>query len=350
MKIRLIGQANHTGIGTHFAGFVRALRQVRPDLQVEIVDGFDNAACVRAVIDSRPTDINICFLGTDMRRLQGRNIQWIPFESTRVPDILIQPLLDCHEIWTMTQWSQQVLINNGIPPAKIAVVPQGIDTSIWQSSRTMPQAQTQFLLVGKYEQRKGINETIDAWAQSLGNQPDTCLTIKTQATMFDNDDGYNEITARINDHGIQNYRLIWGQLEDHDMVQLYQQSHVFVLPTRGEGWGRPLMEAAAMGLPVITTRCTAHGEWLQPFDDSVLWIDYDMVPVDDEHFRQAYGDQNHWGYWAQPRIDSLAMALQTMQENLSEYRERARATAQAVRQQYCWTNVARRALDRLQLL
>ena len=33
----------------------------------------------------------------------------------------------------------------------------------------------------------------------------------------------------------------------------YAQSNCFVLPTRGEGWGLPIAEAMAMGLPVIAT-------------------------------------------------------------------------------------------------
>ena len=37
------------------------------------------------------------------------------------------------------------------------------------------------------------------------------------------------------------------------MRDLYARAHVFVLPTLGEGWGLPIHEAMAMGLPVITT-------------------------------------------------------------------------------------------------
>ncbi len=36
-----------------------------------------------------------------------------------------------------------------------------------------------------------------------------------------------------------------------DMPSLYKSVDCFVLPSRGEGWGRPQVEAMAMGLPLI---------------------------------------------------------------------------------------------------
>ena len=53
---------------------------------------------------------------------------------------------------------------------------------------------------------------------------------------------------------------------------LYASADVFVLPSRGEGWGRPHVEAMAMGLPIITTNWsgptevsqTTHGTALPP--------------------------------------------------------------------------------------
>jgi glycosyltransferase involved in cell wall biosynthesis len=41
-----------------------------------------------------------------------------------------------------------------------------------------------------------------------------------------------------------------------DLPSFYKTMHCLVLPTEGEGWGRPVSEAMAMGLPVI-------GAWLQ---------------------------------------------------------------------------------------
>ena len=37
------------------------------------------------------------------------------------------------------------------------------------------------------------------------------------------------------------------------MPSLYKSADCFVLPSRGEGWGRPQVEAMAMGLPLIGT-------------------------------------------------------------------------------------------------
>ena len=47
------------------------------------------------------------------------------------------------------------------------------------------------------------------------------------------------------------WELTLGKLE---MAALYRSVDAFVLASRGEGWGRPWMEAMTTGLPTIDTR------------------------------------------------------------------------------------------------
>jgi glycosyltransferase involved in cell wall biosynthesis len=44
-------------------------------------------------------------------------------------------------------------------------------------------------------------------------------------------------------------RLLPEGVASADMPGLYKTADAFVLPSRGEGWGRPHCEAMAMGLP-----------------------------------------------------------------------------------------------------
>lgn len=47
--------------------------------------------------------------------------------------------------------------------------------------------------------------------------------------------------------------VVQEHLHALQMPSLYKSADCFVLPTHGEGWGLPTMEAMAMGLPTITT-------------------------------------------------------------------------------------------------
>jgi glycosyltransferase involved in cell wall biosynthesis len=55
------------------------------------------------------------------------------------------------------------------------------------------------------------------------------------------------------------------QLGTHALARLYRAADAFVLPTRGEGWGRPLLEAMVMGVPVIATNWSGHTEFMRPY-------------------------------------------------------------------------------------
>ena len=63
MKIRLLGQANDSGIGTHYGQFARALLSISGiNTLVEFIDHTDYDAVNAAVKVSQSNDINISFV------------------------------------------------------------------------------------------------------------------------------------------------------------------------------------------------------------------------------------------------------------------------------------------------
>jgi len=52
------------------------------------------------------------------------------------------------------------------------------------------------------------------------------------------------------------------QLNDYNYWRLFKTFDSFVLPTRGEGWGLPIMEAMAMEMPTIATNWSGPSEYL----------------------------------------------------------------------------------------
>jgi glycosyltransferase involved in cell wall biosynthesis len=52
------------------------------------------------------------------------------------------------------------------------------------------------------------------------------------------------------------------ELSSQDMPRLYKNFDCFVLATRGEGWGLPIIEAMAMEIPVIVTNWSGPTEFV----------------------------------------------------------------------------------------
>ena len=160
---------------------------------------------------------------------------------------------------------------------------------------------------------------------------------------------YNELSTWLTSQNITNIRIIWGPVSNTDLVDLYQQSHVFVLPTKGEGWGLPLIEAAAVGLPIITTWHSAHTEFLQHIRSSVITVEHNMAPITCAEYQYFYpAPDGNWGNWAQPRIDSIRQALRTARDNYATLAQQARTNSDIIRRDFTWAQSANHALKVLQ--
>ena len=133
-----------------------------------------------------------------------------------------------------------------------------------------------FLFVGQWikggfgEDRKDIYKTIKIFSETFANLKNPpALILKTSGATFSILDKV-EIKGKIN--GVRNsfpeewklppVYLLHGDLSEHEMNQLYNHPKIkcMVSFTHGEGFGRPMLEASMVDLPVI---CSA---WSGPVD------------------------------------------------------------------------------------
>lgn len=347
MKIRLIGQRNNLGIGTHYANFVDALRR-RPGYNqlIEEVDFTNFEQLDRAVQQSQPEDINISFVGMDIKSyMKGCAIQWVVFESTIIAPKFLHSCKNSDQVWVPSTWGQSILIANGVPADKVHVVPEGVDADrYYPVGRPRCNRPLRYLFVGKYEDRKSCTELIDAWAEVMGANTSVELIIKTNY-FVDAPDKWQALQNHVNSKGLNNLIAIWGEYDSKQLFDLYATSDVFVFPTKGEAWGLPVIEAAAMGLPIITTNYSAQQDYLADITSSCIFVDYTLGPITCPDYQQHYEPtRGSWGNWAIPDPTSLKVALLAAESNYQTLAENATKNSKIIRKNWNWTQSVDQAL------
>jgi glycosyltransferase involved in cell wall biosynthesis len=135
-----------------------------------------------------------------------------------------------------------------------------------------------FLFVGHWlqgnvgEDRKNTGYTIKAFLETFKNKKiKPALILKTSQvtnSIIDRDDVLKKIDAiRQTVKGdLPNIYLIHGDLEDKDMNDLYNHGKVkaMISLTKGEGFGRPLLEFSLSKKPIIASNWSGHLDFLHP--------------------------------------------------------------------------------------
>jgi glycosyltransferase involved in cell wall biosynthesis len=75
------------------------------------------------------------------------------------------------------------------------------------------------------------------------------LTIAGDGKLFD------DLKKLIKKKGLNNIMRLAGRIDPQQMPDVYRQHDIFVTASMQEGMSNAMLEAAASGLPIITTRC-----------------------------------------------------------------------------------------------
>lgn len=123
-----------------------------------------------------------------------------------------------------------------------------------------------WIAVGSLIHRKGYDVLIEAFAQLEGGE---------RLIIVGSGPERERLHAMAKQFGIADRVWFAGMLDKQAIVSLMQDSHAFVLPSRGETFGVAYIEAMAMGLPVIATPCGGPEHFVR--SDNGLLVDINNV-------------------------------------------------------------------------
>lgn len=172
-----------------------------------------------------------------------------------------------HHIIVDSRATQEDLINfYGTDPDRITVVYLGRDEKL--SRVTDPQiiakAKADYNINGDYllylgtlHPRKNLVRLIDAFRMVVNvvTNPDLKLVIAGKRGWL-----YDEIFRRIQHHGLTERVIFPGYVEDEVKPALLSGALAYVFPSLYEGFGLPVLEAMACGVPVLTSNCSSLPE------------------------------------------------------------------------------------------
>jgi phosphatidyl-myo-inositol dimannoside synthase len=195
----------------------------------------------------------------------------IVYRSALYQLLCVRWLKRCDRIIANSAYTARLAESKGVSANRISVIPPGVEPERFARPVNLEATKKFFglegrrviLFVGRLARRKGVKEFIqESLPEIVAAVPEACFAIvgaNPTESLTHRDDMVTEIAAAAARLGLERHVMLLGPLSDDDVVKLYQACDLVVLPALAtpddvEGFGIVLLEAAAAGKPVVTTR------------------------------------------------------------------------------------------------
>ena len=173
-----------------------------------------------------------------------------------------------------------------------------------------------------------IKTFLETFKGSLNKKP--ALILKTNHVNYSLIDR-EQILAKINKlkdevgGKLPNIYLLHGELTDNEMNQLNNDPKIkaFISFTKGEGYGRPLAEAAITGKPTIVSNWSGHIDFINP--DYNILIGGELKPVHPSSANQFLMKESQW---FNINTDIASRAMKDVYKHYKKYLEKSRKQTQ----------------------
>jgi len=138
-----------------------------------------------------------------------------------------------------------------ITSADIRVLPIGINLKRWKRPAANTEVEGRILFVGGVEKRKNLENLIKAIKLSKENFPQIALNIvgKPRDKQY-----YDKMKELVEKNNLENNINFMGYLDDEELKKEFQKAEIFVLPSYEESQGVVVLEAMAMGKPIVASK------------------------------------------------------------------------------------------------
>jgi hypothetical protein len=276
---------------------------------------------------------------------------YFPEEWTRQANML-------DELWVPTDYGKEVMVESGVK-VPVNVIPLGVDPNYYNPdiepvtkfNAIRFRRSVNFLSVFEWGERKMPELLLHAFYTAFRDNPDVALFIKHQ-----NINPKVKIRETVANIAVQyprskctviffsNSDYNGYQVKEYTMSALYRAHDAFILPTAGEGFGMPSIEALACGLPVgVTGKFGYLPEHKEDFPGTVFF-DYHMETITPEMVLCPY---YHGAKWAHPLFDDVVDKLRFMFDNIEDLKAKALISSEKVRSSLTWKHTVSKIKERI---
>ena len=236
----------------------------------------------------------------------GMTLEYFGWEESGLPASMVDDFnayLD--GVGVMSTYVRDVLRDAGVT-VPIHVVANGVEPPDPTATVEAPELDGLsgfvFLHVSSAFPRKGVDVLLRAYFEAFDGSSPVSLVLKT----FPNP--HNRVGQLLDElratyHDPPDVRWIDRDFEDRELDALYGLADCYVHPARGEGFGLPVAEAMAAGVPVIAVAHAGLADFVS--EETAVTVPFTLAPAE-SHFGLA------GSMWAEPDRGALAAAMAAM--------------------------------------
>jgi glycosyltransferase involved in cell wall biosynthesis len=187
---------------------------------------------------------------------------------------LIRILTQADAWIAVSEYLHNAMAEAGVPASRLVTIPNGVDTGHFAPAAAEPSRRESaataphVVFVGRLVKEKGLPVLLRAWASVARHRESAVLHIVGGGPMED------ELTLLAKNLGIASSVRFHGYQQA--VLPFLQTAHLFVLSSYVEGLSNTLLEAMAVGLPVVATRISGSEDIVTMGENGIL------VPPGDE--------------------------------------------------------------------
>lgn len=262
-------------------------------------------------------------------------------ETDKIPNEWVRQANLMDEVWVPSIFNVETFRKSGVK-RPIYVIPLGINPNYFNPRITGHPIDGFFTFLSIFEwgERKAPEILLKAFNDEFRSDKSVILICKT----FNNDPSVN-VKDQIAKLGLKasGGKIIFS-LNDivptYQLGALYRSANSFVLSTRGEGWGMPILEAMACGLPVIATDWGAHRDFMNNENAYPVYVEKLVAAQAKCPYYDGFN-------WAEPSYEHLRMLMRHVYENQDEAKSKGIKAARDAAEKWTWDHSARKILERI---
>ena len=248
------------------------------------------------VLDNLKPDIFITlfdvWVGAEwLPKLHPRWVAWVPVDHQPIPQPVYDVLRYVYKPVAMSKFGFDEMMKADLRPRYI---PHGVDTKVFhpidkrQCREKLGFKEDQFI-VGINAANKGTRKDFArmflAFKKFLDDNPDAVRHSKLYMNTYPRFPEGLDLSALSVYMGLKDHTIVTSEfrryigISDQGMAEFYNTHDVFLNLARGEGFGIPIIEAQACGVPVIATDFSSMPELVKGHGWLISPVTFDITPL-----------------------------------------------------------------------